>query len=239
MRWHQQGYLLAEWLFAGLLGVMVLATVMTSLQVQLRLAVAQRLPLQTATAAHWLFQRVEQAVLRAGEGGVHPFALDNPAAGIWPDDHLVVQRLLLSAELDCEGRTAEAGVLLLERYFLRNDSASNDKVIACDAGHCQQGQCQFWGDAGVALQPGVFAVVIAYGQREHTTDVLVYVAKSSLPIEQRVAGVKLGLALLSQDKQIRPQPWAWPSLWLQSQSVLASSQRIRRAWVQTFEMPHG
>lgn len=236
---QQSGYLLAEWLLAGLLGVLVLSTIVMSLQVQLRLAASQRLPLQTATAAHWLFQRLELALLKAGEGGVHPFALDNPAAGIWPDDQLVLQRLVLSHELDCEGRKAEAGVLLLERYFLRNDSASADKVLACDAGHCQQGQCQFWGDAGVAIQPAVFALVFAYGQHDHGSEVLAYISKSALQVEQRVTAIKLGLALISQDKQMRALPWAWPASWLQPQSALAADQRIRRAWVQTIEVPHG
>ncbi len=239
MKSRQKGYLLAEWLLSALLGLLILSTAIAGLQAQLHMVASQRLPLQAANSAHWLFQRLEQAVLRAGEGGVHPFALDNPNAGSWGDNQLVLQRLVMESQLDCEGRKAEPGVILLERYFLRNDSASSDQVLACDAGHCQQGACQFWGDAGAALHAGVFAFVLRYGQRGHAGDALGYVTRLQLGAGAKVDGIKIGLALLSQDSHLRLQQWRWPLLWLQAEPVLTPHKRIRKAWVQTFEVPHG
>lgn len=250
---QQQGVVLAEWLLAAMLGLVILAASVAWLQSSLQLAQLQRVPRQMADSATWLLQRLQRETLLAGAGQLHPLGLDDPAlAGWWPrndsgpgwpaSDQLLLQRQLAVDTLDCEGVQVASGQRLVERYFLRTDSAASGWVLACDGGYCSGNECRRLGDAGVALQSEMESFQILYGVAVATGDALDFVDAgrlAALPAAPTVKALRLGLLLRSPDLQIRTPRWSAPADWPGPSLAPAPDRYARSVWQLTMELPHG
>lgn len=220
MNTRQRGLLLAEWLLAAVLGLLLLSAVVIGLQVQLRLQLAHRDQMQQLMSVHWLLQRLETRVLVAGWDGVHPLLKDQPG---WPgaDDQLLLAWRSPEEALDCEGRRHAAGSWLVERYFLRADNQAAGLVLACDAGICTETGCSQLGDAGVPIQGGLVRWTLHYGQREQvSTDAALVDEGLGMPI------YRLRSALVDSAPVVSVRLNLW---WINSD----------RHWQHTLELPHG
>lgn len=252
--WRERGLVLAEWLLASLLGVLILAAALAWLQASLQLALRQRVPTQMTDDAIWLFGRLEQAAMQAGAGGVHPLAWQDDSLRSWrsldaigpghpASDQLLLQRRLASATVDCEGTMVPAGWRLVERYFLRTDNAAPGWVLACDGGACLDAVCQRLGDAGAALQSEIDSFQVLYGVRDATSQSPHYVDASRLPSPgepaPRVASLRIGLLLRGRERFSMAQTWRQPADWLGWRLALPADALPRSAWQMTLEVPHG
>lgn len=209
MTGRQRGVALAEWLLASALGLLILIAALAWLNSSWQLAIAQRQPVQMASAGVWLMDRIRQSAELAGFGAVHPLALDDARLSVWrsennlgvgkpASDQLTLQRVLDEDVLDCEGTRVLAGNVLVERYFMRTDSSSSGWVLACDAGQCNAEACSRLGDAGVALLSDIdslqvlYAVPSATGQASQYVDASILKGLSPMP---RVLGLRVGVLL--------------------------------------------
>lgn len=248
----QRGMVLAEWTLAALVGVLLVAAAMAWLRSGLHMALWQRVPVQMSTQAVWLQARLARPALLAGMGGVHPAGLDDERLSAWwpvadgpglmTSDRLLLQRVLDTDALDCEGTRVGAGHRLVERYFLRTDSSGEGWVLACDAGSCDAGGCQRLGDAGVALHGHVDGLLVRYGLHHEHTGTLAYVDAAGL--RQAGAGaalvaVRVGLLLRSGERLPAVARWRPPPDWPDALPVMPADRHRRDAWQFTLEVPHG
>lgn len=252
-RGGQAGMALAEWTLAALLGVLLLAAALAWLQSSLQLALMQRLPQQMAEEACWLLQRLEQAALLAGEGGVQPLGGGDQRLAAWQvadgtgpgspaSDQLLLRRRLSVAVLDCEGVRVPAGDELVERYFLRSDSSAPGWVLACDAGACNAAGCRELGDAGAALLSEVDSFQVLYGLAADAGATVSYVDAATLrasPLTPRLVSLRVGLLLHSRESAVRSRRWSMPADWLGLTLPVVTGRSARSAWQQTLVLPHG
>lgn len=251
---RQRGLALAEWTLAALLGVFMLAAAMAWLQSSLQMARSQRLPLQMAAEAVWLLKRLELAALLAGQGGLQPLGegdarlqdwrvSDGSGPGSPASDQLVLRRVLAADSLDCEGRRLTAGSELVERYFLRADSAASGLVLACDAGSCDTGGCHDLGDAGAALLSEVDSLQLLYGIGGADAQAPPrYVDASvlrTMTAPAMLRSLRVGLLLRSRELRHRDGRWAVPADWPGPAVQPAPDHHARAIWQMTMAVPHG
>lgn len=257
----QRGWLLGEWLLSALLGLMALAAMLALLQDSLLLARSQRAqgPLQQAAA--WLLRRLGEAAEQAGRGGVHPLGLDDARlAAWWPDndhgpgqpasDALLVQHVAARDGLDCEGTRVTAGQRVVERYFLRSDSATSGWVLACDAGLCDAQGCTRLGDAGAALQSEVDSLQVLYllAGSDFGAGFGTDAADSAGPwvdatqlrqmAAPRVLGIRMALLLHGAEVQSRSLRWVPPPEWFGPALTRGPDRLVHGVWLMTRELPH-
>jgi len=247
------GMALAEWTLAAMLGVILLAAALTWLQGSLQMALVQRVPLQMAGDAAWLFRRLELAALQAGRGGAHPLGNDDARLAPWrmtdgsgpgtpASDQLLLRRRLEAGTLDCEGRRLAVGTDMVERYFLRADSSASGLVLACDAGFCDAAGCHDLGDAGAALLSEVDSFQVLYAAITEAALAPGYVDATSWlaqPAPPRLLALRVGLLLRSRESVARPRRWSLPADWLGHDLRSASDRQAHSAWQQTLAVPHG
>lgn len=249
----QRGIALAEWLLASVIGLMLLMAAVAWLSSSWNMALSQRQGMQTASAGHWLIQRVAQRAEMAGLGDVHPLALDDPRLTAWlsennqglgkpASDQLTLQFTVENELLDCEGTRVLPGNKLIERYFVRADSSAPGWVLACDAGLCASNTCSRLGDAGVALLADVDSFQVLYGLSPNANLAGAYIdatALRSMSPPPRVSSMRLGVLLKGSELLPRKRRWQAPTEWLGLSLDSVSDARTHRAISQTLELPNG
>lgn len=250
---HQRGLALTDGLVALAISQLLLLAALGWLQGTLQLMRSQRIPAQLMETATWLHERLAQQVGLAGQGSQDPFGLldarlsalrprDGSGAGVPASDELVLTRWLVTREIDCEGNGVDPGRQLVERYFVRNDSAASGRVLACDGGSCQADGCRDLGDSGVALQGEIDSFQVHYGLRSEPTHGIRYVPAGDLlaaPPGTTVATVRIGLLVHARERISRPWPFRTPPDWPGQTLPATQSGQARAAWSWTLAVPHG
>ena len=248
-----RGLALGELMLALVLGQLLLLSALAWLQGSLQLAVSQRLPAQLLDGGLWLRQRLALAAGLAGEGSSDPFGLsDERLSAWWPlddagvgrpaSDSLLLVRQAPAEVVDCEGNRVAAGRRLVERFFVRNDSAASGRALACDAGSCDDQGCSGLGDSGVALQGDIDSLQVLYGLAAGPGQAGAYLTAAALramPAGTRVATVRIALLLHARERTARQWPWRLPPDWPGPAVPSMPTGQATAAWVWTLAVPHG
>lgn len=261
----QRGIAIAEWAMAAVLGALVLAAALAWLQSSVVLAMSQRVPAQLQESSYWLTQRLDQLIIHAGAGGVHPLGFDDPALSAWwptaltntgrvSSDQLLLQRLVISGsdDFDCEGRRTAVGARQISRLFLRRESVSPLWALACDGGYCDSSGCHALGDAGIVLMSGVNAMqwrVLAATPALAAESSAVSSAQSVAPWQsldawriespaRSLAGLRVRLWTSSEAEFSRLRPWRAPATWLGPSLGEVRERRAQHTLEMTWAIHH-
>lgn len=248
----QCGIALLEWIIASLLGVLTLAAAMACLFSSLQMALIQRIPLHMMETAEWLLTRLASEAIQAGEGRLpavvshsklsvrYGLVADALSEGLPSSDQIVFQRRVQAKTMTCDGTQANAGALLVERYFLRPQVRTSTWSLVCNSWLCERAICHSKG-AGVALHSALESFQVLYGVRLKPGLSIEYIDANglkSLPLAPKIHSLRFGLLLSSTEHHSAKSYWSLPAEWL-GLRLPSAHGRPQSAWQMTVEVPHG